>query len=247
MLTVFVFGGIYAQKLKHPCLVFTPERIQQAKQRIKEDPKMAAAWDEIKKKADAALNKNDLNLTDYLTVAYLMTDDKKYADKTKAILLSSVSGKPWSSTDEMMLRKPAWRADLGLAAKSNLSAIAFDGIYNTLTADERTKIAEGLYKCGVEPSLGDWFLEPTRIHSLNSMGHNWWTACTCMGGLLATSIENEVPEAGKVATKLYRQLPEWFSFAGDELQNKMKTFDQNGGMYESVNSLCMLAIRVPEF
>ena len=235
MLTVFVFGGIYAQKLKHPCLVFTPERIQQAKQRIKEDPKMAAAWDEIKKKADAALNKNDLNLTDYLTVAYLMTDDKKYADKTKAILLSSVSGKPWSSTDEMMLRKPAWRADLGLAAKSNLSAIAFDGIYNTLTADERTKIAEGLYKCGVEPSLGDWFLEPTRIHSLNSMGHNWWTACTCMGGLLATSIENEVPEAGKVATKLYRQLPEWFSFAGDELQNKMKTFDQNGGMYESVN------------
>ncbi len=232
--TLVVLGSM-AQKLNHPCLVFTPERIQQAKQRVKNDPKMAAAWEDLKKKADAALNKNDLNQTDCLALAYLMTDEKKYADKVKSILLNSVQGKPWSSTDEMQLRKPAWRADLGLAQKCTVAAIAYDGIYNTLSADDRVLIAQGLFKYGVEPSLGDWFLEPTRIHSLNSMGHNWWTACACMGGLLATSIENEVPEAGKEAAKLYDQLPEWFSFAGDELQNKMKSFDTNGGMYESVN------------
>lgn len=224
-----------AQKIKHPSLLFTPERVQQAKQHIKSDPKKAAAWDELKKKADAALNKNDLNQTDVLSLAYLMTEEKKYADKVKEILLNAVQGKPWSSTDEMMLRKPAWRADLGLSGKCNVAALAFDGIYNTLSANERLQIAQGLYHYGVEPSLGDWFLEPTRIHSLNSMGHNWWTACTCMGGLLATSIENEIPQAGEAAAKLYEELPEWFAFAGDELQNKMKSFDANGGMYESVN------------
>lgn len=232
---LFVLADIPAQTMKHPGLVFTPDRINLAKQRIKEDPKMAKAWDEIRQQADAALNKNDLIQTDYLALAYLITNDKRYAEKAKSILLNSVRGKQWSSSDEMLIRKPAWRADLGLSHKCNISAIAFDGIYNALTVDERKEIAQGLYKYGVEPSLGDWFLEPTRIHSLNSMGHNWWTACACMGGLLATSIENEVPEAGKSAAKLYDQLPEWFSFAGDVLQNKMKTFDENGGMYESVN------------
>lgn len=224
-----------AQKIKHPSLVFTSERIQLAKKQVKEDAGMEAALNNILKVADDNLKKNDLLKTDYLALAYLMTDDKKYADKAKSILLNSVRGKQWFSTDEMMLRKPAWRADLGLAGKCRVSAIAFDGIYNALNPDERKEIATGLYKLGVVPSLEDWLLDPTRIHSLNSMGHNWWTACTGMGGLLATSIENEIPEAAKYATKLYNQLPEWFSFAGDVLQNKPKTFDINGGMYESIN------------
>jgi len=232
---LFFCSQVYAQKMKHPSLVFTPERIQQAKKQIIEDAKMEAAWKDIIRVADENLNKNDLLKTDYLALAYLMTDDKKYADRAKTILLNSVRGKQWFSTDEMMLRKPAWRADLGLAHKCKISAIAFDGIYNALTTEERKEIAAGLNKYGVIPSLEDWFLEPTRIHSLNSMGHNWWTACTGMGALLATSIENEVPEAGKAAAKFYDQLPEWFSFAGDELQNKPKTMDVNGGMYESVN------------
>ncbi len=232
---VFLCIQVSAQKMKHPSLVFTSERIQQAKKQVKTDAKMEAAWNDIIKVADENLKKNDLLKTDYLALAYLMTNDKKYADKAKSILLSSVRGKQWFSTDEMMLRKPAWRADLGLANKCKVTAIAYDGIYNALNTDERKEIAIGLYKLGVVPALEDWLLEPTRIHSLNSMGHNWWTACAGMGGLLATSIENEIPEAGNAAAKLYNQLPEWFSFAGDELQNKPKTFDANGGMYESVN------------
>lgn len=234
-LTIFVTISISAQKMNHPSLVFTSERIQQAKKQVKTDGKMEAAWNDIIKVADENLKKNDLLKTDYLALAYLLTNDKKYADKAKSILLNSVRGKQWFSTDEMMLRKPAWRADLGLARKCVVSAITYDGIYNTLSDDERKEIAAGLYKLGVTPALEDWFLEPTKIHSLNSMGHNWWTACTCLGGILATSIRNEVPEAGKAADQLYDQLPEWFSFAGDVLQNKPKTMDANGGMYESIN------------
>ena len=96
-------------------------------------------------------------------------------------------------------------------------------------------IAQGLKRLALEPALGDWLLEPTRIHSLNSMGHNWWTSCVCQGGLLAMSLQNEIPEAREWVEQLHESLPEWFDFAGDVLQQKAKSFDEAGGMYESLN------------
>ena len=87
----------------------------------------------------------------------------------------------------------------------------------------------------MDPLLGDWILEPTRIHSLNSMGYNWWTSCTCMGGLLALSLQNELEEARDAVKIINEVLPEWFEFAGDVLHQKPKTFDEAGGMYECLN------------
>ena len=97
---------------------------------------------------------------------------------------------------------------------------------------ERRKIAHGLKRLAMDPLLGDWILEPTRIHSLNSMGYNWWTSCTCMGGLLALSLQNELEEARDAVKIINEVLPEWFEFAGDVLHQKPKTFDEAGGMYE---------------
>lgn len=237
LITTFILVSnlLWSQAIQHPALLLTSERIDYSKKMMGNDPKLREAWKIIKKQADEALSKNDLLKTDYLALAYLMSNDKKYGEKAKEILLNSVRGKQWSSTDEMMLRKPAWRADLGLSHRCRISAIAYDGIYNMLSETERKEIAEGLFNYGVVPGLGDWFLEPTRIHSLNSMGHNWWTSCASMSGLLALSISNEVPQAATAAAMFYEQLPEWFAFAGDELQNKPKSFDKNGGMYESIN------------
>lgn len=236
LLLMLVFAAtISAQKIKHPSLVFTPERIQQAKMRMKTDTALVSGWNQIKQVADENLKKNDLTKCDFMSLAYLMTDDKKYAEKVRDILLKNVRESVWYSNAEMLARRPAWNSDLQLAHKCFISALSFDAIYNMLSDAERKEIAEGLYRLGVQPSLGDWFLDPTRIHSLNSMGHNWWTSCVCNGGLLALSLQNELPKAREAADKLYNQLPEWFAFAGDEYQNKPKTCDVNGGMYESVN------------
>ncbi len=224
----------YAQKVKHPSLLYTPERILQVKQRMQHEPQLAAAWEDIKQTADKELKGKSLNKADYLSLAYLMTGDKQYSGKLKEILLDVIKSKTWGSS-EMLARRPAWHADLGVAHKSYLSAIAYDAVYNDLSTTEKKKIAEGLYRLGVEPSLGDWLLEPTRIHSLNSMGHNWWTSCVCMGGILALSLQNELEDAKEGAQAVYDYLPEWFLFAGDVLQQKAKTFDEAGGMYESLN------------
>lgn len=224
----------YAQKMKHPSLLYTPEKVALVKQRMSQDSNLAKAWDEIRQTADKELKRTSLDKADYLSLAYLMTGEKQYADKLKEILLKTIQDKTWGSS-EMLSRKPVWRADLGVARKTRLSAVAYDAVYNDLSASERKKIAKELYRLGVEPSLGDWVQEPTRIHSLNSMGHNWWTSCVCMGGILALSLQNELEEARKGARAVYECLPEWFSFAGDVLQQKAKTFDDAGGMYESLN------------
>lgn len=233
-LAVMCIATAYAQRAKHPSLFYTPERIQQAKQRAAAQPEFAEAWKQIKAAADSKLQGRNIRDLDYLSLAYLMTDEKKYVDKIKEILFNAIKAETWGST-EMLARTPVWTADLGLAHKACLSAIAYDAVYNELSVSERKEIARGLKRLALDPCLGDWVLEPTRIHSLNSMGHNWWTSCACMGGILALSLQNELPEAVEGARILNEVLPEWFSFAGDVLQQKPKSFDEAGGMYESLN------------
>lgn len=221
-------------KINHPSLLFTPDKVSEAKARIGTDSIHSQAWIRIKSVADENLSKNDIMKMEYLALAFQMTGDKKYSDKLRNMLLKISETKSWADA-EMMQRDPAWRSELQMAHRAFQIAVAYDAIYNELSKSDRKKIADGVYRLAVEPLLGDWLLEPTRIHSLNSMGHNWWTSCTAMGGLLALAISNEKEEAYEGAEKLAEVLPEWFDFAGDVLQHKPKTFDDGGGMYESIN------------
>ncbi len=221
-------------KIKHPSLLFTPERIEAAGKAVKTDSAMQAAWTHIQSVADGLLEKNDIRRMEYPALAYQMTGDRKYSDKLRAMLAEIAKTPSWGDA-EMMARNPSWRSELQMAHKSFQAAVAYDAVYNDMSADERSTIAKGLYRLAVEPLLGDWLLEPTRIHSLNSMGHNWWTSCIGMGGLLALAISNEVPEAAAAAEAAVNSLPEWFDFAGDIIQHKPRSFDREGGMYESIN------------
>ena len=223
-----------ADKINHPSLLFTAEKIAQAKQRVASDSEYAAFWDGIRREADVQLGRNDVMKMEYLALAFQMTGDTGYSDKLRKILDEVSQIESWSNA-EMMVRKPAWRSELQMAHRAFQLALAYDAVYGVMTQKERTKIARGLYRLAVEPLAGDWIEEPTRIHSLNSMGHNWWTSCACMGGILALAISNEVAEAAPYARHLVEVLPEWFDFAGDELLSKPKTFDDGGGMYESIN------------
>lgn len=217
--------------IKHPSLLFTPQRVESAKKALKTDTALQAAWQKILEVADG---KTDVRKLEYPALAYQMTGDKKYAEKIKETLLKTAKVKSWGDA-EMLARRPAWRSELQMAHKSFQLTLAYDAVYSYLTPSERKEIADGLYRLAVEPLVGDWITDDTRVHSLNSMGHNWWTSCAGMGGILALAISNEVPEAAEAAQSVVEALPEWFSFAGDVIQHKPKTFDRDGGMYESIN------------
>lgn len=220
--------------IKHPSLLFTNAKVEQARRMMATDSLQSASWHHIEKTANELLSRNDIMKMEYLALAYQMTGDRKYSDKLRSMLLNISEIKSWANA-EMMQRSPQWRSELQMAHRAYQIAVAYDAIYATLSQSDRGKIAKGVYRLAVEPLLGDWLLEPSRIHSLNSMGHNWWTSCVCMGGLLALAISNEMPQAYSGAQRVAEALPEWFDFAGDALQGKSRTFDRGGGMYESIN------------
>lgn len=220
--------------IKHPSLLFTPARVEKAASMARVDSTRAEALRSILATAEAQLSRNDIMKMDYMALAWQLTGDTRYRDKLRGMLLNIAKTPSWANA-EMMQRRPAWRSELQMAHRSYQMAVAYDAIYSTLTPAERQEMARGFYRLAVEPLLGDWLAEPTRIHSLNSMGHNWWTSCVGMGGLLALAISNEHPEAAKLARQAVEALPEWMDFAGDPVQGKPRTLDREGGMYESIN------------
>lgn len=217
-------------------LLFTAQRVEAALKRMKTDSVQAAAYTDILAEADRQLVKGDVRRLEYPALAYQMTGERRYADKIKEVLQQTALTATWQDA-EMMQRNPPWRSELQMAHRCFQVAVAYDAIRPTLTATERYEIAEGFWRLAIEPLLGDWLLDPTRIHSLNSMGHNWWTACVGMGALLALSMEQDLPPAAaQAARKAVEALPQWFNFAGDDFQHKPRNFDpQAGGMYESIN------------
>ena len=224
--------GAEARNIAHPSLLFTPERVAAAKKAAETDTVRARHAVDIIAQADGLLERNDVMKMEYLALAWQWTGDKKYADKLRTMLLKVADTPSWANA-EMMARDPQWRSELQMAHRAFQIAVAYDAIYDTLSAADRKHIAKGVWRLAGEPLLGDWILESTRIHSLNSMGHNWWTSCVGMGAILGLAISNEIPQAGKLAEQAVEALPEWFDFAGDIIQPK--TFDRDGGMYESIN------------
>lgn len=231
---IAAFAVSVCAAIKHPSLLFTPQRVEAAKKAVGTDTAMAAAWQKILAEADVQLQKGDVRKLEYPALAYQMTGDKKYSDKIREVLGKTAKVKSWADA-EMMARTPSWRSELQMAHRAFQLALAYDAVYADMSPAERSEVARGLYRLAVEPLLGDWINEPTRIHSLNSMGHNWWTSCVGMGALLGLAISNEVPEAAAGAEAAVDALPEWFDFAGDVIQRKPRTFDRDGGMYESIN------------
>ena len=220
---------------KHPYLFFTNDKVSLLKERIKTDTSISNNWNSILSEADNLLAKGDaVDKIDWLSLAYLVTKENKYADKVKSVLLKLCTQKTWSS-EEMMNRVPAWNSDLQTAHKCRAVAMGYDAIYNYLSKDDRKTIVDGVVRMGILPGLNDWVLPGTRIHTLNSMGHNWWSSCVDMAGLAALAVVNDDNRAAGWVEAVSKGSEEWMSFAGDDLQFKPRTIDRSGGMYESVN------------
>ncbi|MBI4873924.1 MAG: heparinase II/III-family protein [Acidobacteria bacterium] len=110
----------------------------------------------------------------------------------------------------------------------------YDAIHEFLSADDRKKIAAGMIRLGVLPTLDDWVLPEKRIHALDSMGHNWWSVCVAMAGVAALALIGDDPRAPGWAEAVLRGLAEWFGYRGNVLQNKPANFDPAGAFYESL-------------
>ncbi|WP_117882450.1 heparinase II/III family protein [Aureibaculum luteum] len=217
-------------------LLYTDENISRLKDQIKTDESIEKNWDNQYKKAKKLLKKDRLKSTDglLLGLVFRVTGEEKYANKLKELLLYYGTKKTWEG-GTLLKRNPPWKGGLGTSHTSYDIAMGFDAIYQYLTGSERKKIAQSIVDLGIAPAREDWLELTTNMHTFDTMGHNWWSACVYMSGLASLAVRSEIPEATKWAKEVENSAIEWMNYTGSILQNKPPTFDKDGGFYESLN------------
>ena len=236
LLVISIFPVLNAQerieKVKqHPYLYFTKDKIDVAKERIKNDSAVRAAWEEMLKKADEVVQSGQGGDMEALSLVYRMTGEKKYGEHAKSLLNDLLKKNIWDELDD---RTPKWNSALSTSRYNGMSANTFDAIYDILTPQERKNIANRIIELGIKPSLNDWISTDKRLHTINSMGHNWWSSLVYKAGIASLAVMNEVPEAKGWAEDILEAADEWFAFGGSVLENKPSNFDPKGGFYESI-------------
>jgi oligo-alginate lyase len=216
----------------HPYLFYTKSRVEHLKERMKSDTMMNRVWNEMKSNIDKSIESGKPASIEELSFAYRMTGDKKYAEAAKKGLVQLTNRIAWDGMDD---RTPRWNSGLATGHNNYSAAVTFDAIYDYLTPNERKDIAAKIVKLGIEPSLSDWISEDKRLHAINSMGHNWWSAIVFEAGVASLAVMNEEPDAREWAENVMNSSKEWFAFSGSVLENKIPTFDKDGGFYESVS------------
>jgi hypothetical protein len=169
-----------------------------------------------------------------LGTAYHVTGDRKYAEKLKEALLYYARYRKWHGKG-LARKDPAWHSELNTARFCYGFAVGYDCLRGLLNDRERTVIRDALVRLGIVPVLKDWIWPETRIHALDSMGHNWWIVCVSQAGLAALALLDEEPRAREWVSDIVAAIPWYFHYQGSVLGHKSPNYDEAGAFYESVN------------
>jgi hypothetical protein len=248
-----------AHSTSYPRLLFNKDRIEQVRDRILQDRVFGEEWTKLIKQGEDLLHEafipeayadkiqsqhGNYNVPSgqlsrmglVLGLIYQITREDKYAERLRDALLYYGRYDKWYGGG-LLKREPPWHSELNTARFCFGYGVGYDCIREFLSEDERNVVADSLVRLGILPILKDWVLPSTRIHALDSMGHNWWSVCIAQAGLASLAIlgdhaqveQEQWPEAASHA------LVEWFFYKGSVLGNKSTNFDSSGAFYESVN------------
>ena len=219
----------------HPYLTYSDANIARLKERVRNEPGIAKAWEKMLANANRMIEQpaGRSRNSELLCLAYRMTGDKRFGERVKQSLFVHKLGGRKSSM--LLLRNPPWHAGLDSGEACAAFGIMYDTVYDLLTPKERKMLGSRLAEEGILPVLNDWVLGKERIHSLDTMGHNWWSAIVFGAGVGAMAIMDEDPRAHGWVMRVGAADAEWLSYAGSLLENKPANFDAAGGFYESVS------------
>jgi hypothetical protein len=242
---------------ERPRLYYNRRRIEQLRSRLKAEPDLTERWNKLIEHADRLLtvdlasesaanhgkaddagfgrpSQQIVDLAFTLGLAYHVTNSEQYAARLREGLLHFAAYTAWHGPG-FTKRVPPWHSELNTARFCVGMGAGYDAIYNLLSAADRQTIAEAITRMGITATLEDWLSPATRIHALDSMGHNWWSVCVSSAGIAVLSLYGDDARAPEWLRRVNEGITEWFSFGGNVLQNKSITFDSGGGFYESVN------------
>ncbi len=221
-------------------LAFNPANITRANRMIASDPVARQRWDAQRAIADAALagpvqgdRRIDAAL-EALALAYRVTGEARYAEGARRLLLRRAAKVDWLGDMPLARRDPPWKSDLGMGYAAASYGIAYDAIRDTLSAADRRTIVDGLIRSAILPIMGDWVDGRTRIHTLDTMGHNWWGHIVFGAGVGTLAILRDDPRAAEWAQRIDAASIEWFEFAGSRFESKPPTYGVDGAYSETV-------------
>jgi oligo-alginate lyase len=168
-----------------------------------------------------------------LGLLFHLTGDQRYSEKLRQALLYYTGYVRWAGPG-LKDRIPPWHSVLETSRFCFGYAAGYDALHGVLSEIDRRTIVDGMVRLGGMPILEDWILPGKRIHSLDTMGHNWWGVCVAGAGICALSLLGEYPRAQQWLDAIDAGFVEWFNYRGNVLQNRMPTFERSGPSYESV-------------
>jgi hypothetical protein len=224
-----------AQSLRgpHPYLMYTQDDITRYKIRLSASAEDKAAFETLAKEAENVHVPQTEGAMEIACLALRVTGRPEFEGYIKAGL-EKFDEKPNFSDSALLARNPPWHAGLGTAALVAAYGLGFDCIHEELSPVERKHFADALVTKGLHPILDDWLLGPTRIHAMDTMGHNWWSALIFSAGIGAMAIIEERPDVLPWLQHISEASKEWYSYTGSDLETKPRTFDRAGGFYESL-------------
>ena len=135
------------------------------------------------------VSRNVLFRVNTLTTAWVLTGDRKFADRATAELLAAAAFSDWN---------PAHFLDV--AEMTLALALGYDRLYSELTPEQRTVLARAIREKGLKPSLGKhWWVA----------GSNNWTQ-VCHAGLTAGALvtaEDDPELAADIINRALVNLP----------------------------------------
>jgi oligo-alginate lyase len=175
---------------------------------------------------------SEMGLT--LGLLYQLTGDARYANKLRDAMFYYSKYARWTAPS-FSHRSPPWHSELDTQKFSFGFAAGYDALYAFLSDADRKTISDVMIRLGIMPTLSDWVFPGSRIHSFDSMGHNWWGVCVSGAGIGALALLGDDPRAQGWIDAIDAGFSQWFNYPGNVLQNRVATFERSGPSYEGVN------------
>lgn len=172
-------------------------------------------------------------MAETLGFIYAVEGRKDCAQKLVDAMLHYADFECWAGPSNKDRETP-WKSELSTTRLLYGMSLGIDYLYDYITAEQREKIIAGMIKNGIRPLLEDWVLPNTRIHALDSMGHNWWAVCIAFAGIALCIIKDEVAQYDEWMSQIKRALQEFCSYSGNRMFNKIPNFDSELFFYESI-------------
>lgn len=230
----------------HPRLEYTKEQIAELKEKIAMSAELQAEFEEMKKNGDRMMEEELMvydpnmnmaaacgqfgNMTGTFTSLYLL-GETKYIAKMKEAALNIASYKMWCNRGLLDKRFP-WHSELNNTMLLHSMAVVYDTMYDTFTEEERKVLRDAIMEKGIMPLFNDWMNPGTRIHALDSMGHNWWAVCIGNPLLALCAVYDEIPDSIPMLENAVKSLRAFCEYNGESLLAKPANFDENGMFYE---------------